>query len=220
MKRTGLKIPTNFLFKIHEFFRKYLNKEWKFYVAGLLTSIVIISVIFALPLKSINVEEISIKYENIKEIEPVIDREPYYVTEKTTKNSIIADGYYKVMPGGIIIPFNVNYDNCKLYGYYENPIPGRFAILGIGDKVIWEIMGNRGVINIELNKGTYKALFKEDVMWSEDCYIKLQLEWVELVEIIKYREIVKYIENSKLIENYITENVTKRISLWQYLTYR
>ncbi len=127
MKRTGLKIPTNFLFKIHEFFRKYLNKEWKFYVAGLLTSIVIISVIFALPLKSINVEEISIKYENIKEIEPVIDREPYYVTEKTTKNSIIADGYYKVMPGGIIIPFNVNYDNCKLYGYYENPIPGRFA---------------------------------------------------------------------------------------------
>lgn len=219
MKRIRLNSPTNFLFKIYEYFRKYFDKGWKFYTAGLLTGIVIISVLFALPLKSITVEEISVKYESTKEIIPVIEKQPYYVKENIIQYSLIADGYYKVMPGGIIIPFNVNFDNCKLKGYYENPIPGRFAILGIGDRVIWETMGNRGNINIELNRGEYKALFKEDVMWSEDCYIKLQLEWTELSEVLRYREIVKYVENHEPKADYTTENITKRISLWRYLTY-
>jgi hypothetical protein len=78
-------------------------------------------------------------------------------------------------------------------------------------------MGSRDIIDLALQPGDYKALFKEDVMWGEDCYIFLTAQWgksepvIEYIETTKYRTVPIEVEKQEVVERQVI------ISIWDYL---
>jgi len=191
--------------------------KWKTFVGGIIAILVLIAIIFALPLKVISTETIETYYATEIKQEAYSVSEPYVTEEVHEKTEVFADGFYKVLPSGIIIPLNIDKPNAQLVGQFENPIPGSFAIITSANRILWETLGSRSDIDLPLSQGKYLARFRENVMWGEDCYIYLAVKWTEVQEVTKYREIIKYREVPVQVEKQRTIVKQDRISIWEQI---
>ncbi|MBN2463059.1 MAG: hypothetical protein JXB43_05605 [Dehalococcoidia bacterium] len=195
-------------------FRENKTYHWKPLVAGIITAFAFIAIIFALPLKVISTETIETYYVTEMQQEAYSVSEPYITEEVYEKTEAFADGFYKVVPGGIVIPFNIDRPDAKLVGNFENPFPGSFVIFNAANHIIWESLGNRGSIDLQLPQGRYRARFQESVMWGQDCYIYLAIQWTETQQVTKYKEITEYREVPVQVEKQRMIIEQHRISLW------
>jgi hypothetical protein len=198
----------------------YLSKiknNWNVYLAGVLTPLVIIVILFAIPMKTVTVEN-TVTYHDIETInEPYTELEPYVSYTDSSNTRVLINGFFKVVPNGVSVPFTIDKLNSRIIGHFENTIPGRFAILGIGDRVVWETTGSRDIVDLKLEPGNYKALFKEDVIWGEDCYIFLTAQWGESKSVVEYREVTKYHKVPVEVDKQQTSEKQITIPLWNYI---
>jgi hypothetical protein len=194
-----------------------MSEKWKPFVAGIIAAFVLIAIIFALPLKVISTESTEINYVTEMKQEAYTVSEPYLTEEVNEKVEVFADGFYKVIPNGIIIPFKIDKPNAQLVGKFENPIPGSFVIITTPNRIIWEIFGSQGTIDLPLPQGQYRAKFQESVMWGEDCYIYLTAKWTETQQVTKYHEITKYREVPVQVEKQRITVKKDRISIWKQI---
>ncbi|MBL7061893.1 MAG: hypothetical protein ISS54_04070 [Dehalococcoidia bacterium] len=193
------------------------SDKWKLFVGGIIAAFVLIAIVFALPLKVISTETIETYYVTEMKQEAYSVSEPYVTEEVHEKTEVFADGFYKVIPSGIIIPFNIDKPDAQLVGKFENPIPGSFAIITSANRILWETLGSRSDIDLPLSQGKYLARFRENVMWGEDCYIYLAMKWTEVQEVTKYKEITKYREVPVQVEKQRTIVKQDRISIWKQI---
>jgi hypothetical protein len=196
---------------------RFLEGKRKLSVGIIIATLVLIAIVFALPLRTITTETIETYYVTEIEQEAYSVSEPYITEEVYEKTEVFADGFYMVVPSGIIIPFNIDKPNAQLVGQFENPIPGSFAIITSANRILWETLGNRGDIDLPLSQGKYLARFRENVMWGEDCYIYLEMKWTEVQEVTKYKEITKYREVPVDVEKQRTVVKQDRISIWEQI---
>jgi hypothetical protein len=191
------------------------SDKWKPFVAGIITAFVLIAILFSLPLKVIFTETTETYYVTEMKQEAYTVSEPYVTEEAYEKNKVFADGFYKVIPSGIIIPFNIDKPNAQLVGKFENTIPGSFVIITTPNRILWETSGSRGNIDLLISPGEYLARFQENIMWGEDCYIYLAVKWTETQQVTKYNEIAKYREVPVQVEKQRTIVKKDRISIWK-----
>jgi hypothetical protein len=196
---------------------KFLEGKRKLSVGIIIATLVLIAIVFALPLWTITTETIETYYITEMEQEAYSVSEPYMTEEVHEKTKVFADGFYKVVPSGIIIPFNIDKPNAQLAGQFDNPIPGSFAIITSANRILWEILGSRSDIDLPLSQGKYLARFRENVMWGEDCYIYLEMKWTEVQEVTKYKEITKYREVPVEVEKQRTIVKQYRVSIWEQI---
>ena len=198
-------------------FREDKSDNWQPFVGGVITAFALIAIVFALPLKVISTETIETYYVTEMKQEAYSISEPYVTEEILEKTEVFADGFYKVIPSGIIISFNIDRPDAQLVGKFENPIPGSFAIITSANRILWETLGSQSAIDLPLSQGQYLARFRENVMWGEDCYIYLAMKWTEVQEVTKYKEITKYREVPVQIEKQRTIAKQDRISIWKQI---
>ena len=198
-------------------FREDKSDNWQPFVGGIITAFALIAIVFALPLKVISTETIETYYVTEMKQEAYSISEPYVTEEILEKTEVFADGFYKVIPSGIIISFNIDRPDAQLVGKFENPIPGSFAIITSTNRILWETLGSQSAIDLPLSQGQYRARFRENVMWGEDCYIYLAMKWTEVQEVTKYKEITKYREVPVQIEKQRTIAKQDRISIWKQI---
>ena len=198
-------------------FREDKSDNWQPFVGGIITAFALIAIVFALPLKVISTETIETYYVTEMKQEAYSISEPYVTEEILEKTEVFADGFYKVIPSGIIISFNIDRPDVQLVGKFENPIPGSFAIITSANRILWETLGSQSAIDLPLSQGQYRARFRENVMWGEDCYIYLAMKWTEVQEVTKYKEITKYREVPVQIEKQRTIAKQDRISIWKQI---
>jgi hypothetical protein len=198
-------------------FWDYKENNWQPFVAGIIAGFILVAIIFALPLKTISTETTETYYTTEIKQEPYMVIEPYVTREVYEQTKVFADGYYKVVPSGIIIPVYIDRPDAQLIGKFENPIPGSFVILTTPNRIIWETFGSRGNIDMPIAPGQYRARFQENIMWGEDCYIYLAMKWTEVQEVTKYKEITKYREVPVQIEKQRTIVKQDRISIWKQI---
>ncbi len=193
------------------------SSNWKPFIAGVIAGFVLLAIIFALPLKVISTEITETYYITEIKQEPYTVSEPYVAEEVYEKTKVFADGFYKVVPSGIIVPFGIDKPDARLVGKFENPIPGSFVIITATNRIIWETFGTRGNIDLPLSPTQYRAKFQENVMWGEDCYIYLTMKWTETQQVTKYKETTKYREVPIQVEKQRTVTKQERISVWQQI---
>ena len=194
-----------------------IKDNWQFLVAGILVGFALIAIIFALPLKTVSTETTEIYYVTEMKEEPYSVQQPYTTEEVHEKTEILIDGLYKIVPGGVVVPFYIDKPDARLVGEFENPISGMFVIIDARNHIIWEKLGSRGTIDYPISEGKYKAKFREDVMWSEDCYILLTMKWSEVEQVTKYKEVTEYREIAVQIEKQRTTIKQDRISIWKHI---
>ena len=198
-------------------FWDYKSYDWKSFVAGIAATLILIAIVFALPLKVITTETTETYYVTEMKQEAYSASEPYVTEEAYEKTNVIADGFYTVIPSGIIIPFNIDKPDAKLVGRFENPIPGSFVIITAANRILWEKLGTQSNIDLALPQGQYRARFQENVMWGEDCYIHLEIKWTETQQVTKYRETTEYREVPVQVEKQRTIIKQDRISIWEQI---
>jgi len=184
---------------------------------GLCSAIVLLCIVFSFPLKTVPYQTLETYYETEMQQESYIVSEPYVTEESHEKSEVIFDGFEYVVPSGVNIYFRVNRPNTRVVGSFENPIPGGFYIYSPSGRVIYEKLGDRGTFEIPLLEGKYRAQFREDVMWSEQVYIKLSLKWAELEQVTRYKEVIKYREVPVQVEKKRTVTEYKKVSMWKYI---
>jgi hypothetical protein len=198
-------------------FLDYLKGHWKVLVAGIFVGFTLVAIIFTLPLVKINHETTHTDHSIETRQESYLANEPYYTLELVEKTKVIASGFYKVIPSGIVIPFTVDKAGSRLVGRFENDIQGSFNVLSVSNNIIWEMLGASGTIDLPLLPGDYSARFRENLMWGEDCYIHLAIVWAEAEPVIRYNQVIKYNEVPVKVERQKTIITEYRISVWKYL---
>jgi hypothetical protein len=194
-----------------------VRQYWTVSLVGVCAGVVLLSIILALPVKTIHSETIETYYTTESIQEPYTVNEPYMAEEEHTIITIIVDSMFKVIPEGITVPFTIDRSDVQVFGRFENPIPGTFQIRGMGNRIVWSTFGTQGSVDMHLPPGEYRLMFRENLMWGEDCYMYFELRWTEVESTIKHREIVKYREVPVQVENQRVMIVQKRISPWHYL---
>jgi hypothetical protein len=194
-----------------------VSDKWKLFIAGIIAALVLIAIVFSLPLKIISTEITETYYATEIQLEAYTVSEPYLTEEVNEKTKVFADGFYKVNPSGIILPFNIDKPDTQLVGEFENPVAGSFVIITTPSRIIWETFGSRGSIDLLISPGQYTARFRESVMWGEDCYIYLAAKWTETQQVTKYNEITKYREVPVQVEKQRTIVKKDRISIWKQI---
>ncbi len=203
---------------IHLKIREYLTDNWRGIVVGVFIGFALVAIIFALPLVTISTETTDTEYATELRQEAYAVNEPYITEETNEGTQIIASGFYKVVPNGVVIPFYVDKPNTRLVGQFENTIPGSFTVFNTNNHIIWEVLNSsRGAIDLPLPQGAYQARFQENVMWGEDCYIHLAVKWTEVNQVTKYQEVVRYRQVPVQVEKYKTTVKEEKISIWGYL---
>ena len=198
-------------------FWKDKTDNWKPFVGGIITAFIFIAIVFALPLKVISTEITETYYVTEMQQETYSVSEPYLTEEVYENTEVFADGFYTVVPSGVIIPLNINKPEANLVGRFENPFSGSFVILNTANRIIWESLGNRGNIDLPLSQGQYRARFQESAMWGEECYIYLAMKWTEIQQVTKYKEITQYREVPVQVEKQRTVVKQNRISIWEQI---
>jgi hypothetical protein len=191
--------------------------NWKPFVAGIVSVLVLIAVIFALPVKTITTNTVENYYVTETSLEPYMVVEPFIAEEVQEQTRVIADGYYTSVPLGISFPFTVQESNAHLVGSYNNPFTGTFKVIALPNKIVWEHLGSRGDIDVMLPEGEYKGVFQENIMWGQDCSIYLAIQWLETVEVTRYREVTKYRDVPVQVEKQRTITTQAKVSLWKYI---
>lgn len=197
--------------------RDYLKDHWKMLVAGIFVGFAIIAIVFALPLVTITTKTAQTEYATEMKQESYVVNEPYVTQELVEKTKVVASGFYRVLPSGVIVPFSVDKPASLLIGQFENTIPGSFNVLTDNNRIIWEMLGSRGTINLSLPPGEYQARFRENIMWGEDCYLYLAIKWADTEQITRYQPVVKYREVPIQVEKQKTTITAEKISVWKYL---
>jgi hypothetical protein len=189
----------------------------RIFFAGLSAAIVVAAVVMLLPLKTVTEEKTETYYETEFRQETYPVSEAYESQELVTRSLKLAEGNYTVVPFGIVIPFKVEQESARITGDFENSIPGKFSITTIGDRVIWEMKGTKGTVDVGLPAGEYNAVFREDVMWGEDCTINLKLLWSEYGTVTRYRTVdtVKSVPVMVEKQKLVTESFN--VPFWKYL---
>ena len=201
--------------KLH--YGELIKGSWIKFIAGALASLIVMAIVFTFPVKAVTVETTESYYVTEISQEPYSTTEYYPSEQSIQKDRIIADGYYTVVPFGIIIPFQIDRPDARLMGSFENTIPGSFVIYNSANRIIWEKLGSRGTIDLALPPGEYRAKFQENIMWGEDLYIFLCTRWNEMQgltagkEITQYREVVRVVEKERKV---LKED---RLSIWRLI---
>lgn len=198
-------------------FLETITNNWKVFGAGIITGLALVAIIFALPLKVIHTATTETYFVTEMKQQPYTVNEPYITEEVYEKTKVFADGFYKVVPTGIVIPFYIDKPEAKLVGKFENPIPGSFTITTAANYIIWETFGNRGTFDLSLPPAQYRAKFQENIMWGQDCYIYLAVTWTETQQVTRYRESTRYLEVPTQVEKQRTIVKQERISIWKQI---
>jgi len=205
----------SFVKKLH--YGKLLKRSWIKFITGSLASLILMAIIFTFPVKAVTVETTEPYYVTEISREPYSTTE-YYPSEQSIQNDrIIVDGYYTVVPVGIIIPFQIDRPDARLMGTFENTIPGSFVIYNSANRIIWEKLGSRGKIDLALPPGDYRAKFQENIMWGEDLYIFLSVRWNEMQGITTGKEITQYREVARVVEKERKVLKEDTLSIWRLI---
>ncbi len=199
-------------------YRKLMKNNWIKYGACSLASLIIIAIIFALPVKTVIVETTKPYFVNQTKYEPYSTMD-YFITEETVQRSrMVVDGYYPVLPFGVIVPFQIDRTDSRLVGKFENTIPGSFVVYNSANRIVWETLNSsRGTIDLALPPGEYRAKFQENVMWGEQLYLNLNIKWKEIEKVTRNQEVTRYREVPIIVAQetkVVTEN---KLSIWQIL---
>jgi hypothetical protein len=200
-------------------FHKPVNgKQIGLIAIGALAGLIVQIILLNLPIVTVSTETREPYYVTETSYQPYASNE-YPITEQSVqKNIVIADGYSKVVPSGVIVPFQIDRPGSRLTGTFENTIPGSFVIYNSSNRIIWEKLGNRGNLDLNLPPGSYKAKFQENLMWGEDVYIYLAIEWDEVAQGTTSQEISGYREMPVIVskERVVLKDV--KYSIWQLIT--
>jgi hypothetical protein len=191
--------------------------RWVQFVAGIVGGLVLVAIIFALPIKHIKTESVETYYVTEVRQEAYTETVPYTAEEVREYTRVIADGFYISVPQGITFPFTVDEPGARLVGSYDNPFTGTFKVTAFPNRIVWEKLGSRGVIDVMLEPGDYQAKFQENVMWGQDCRIYLALQWNEVQQVTHYRDVTMYRDVPVQVEKQRTITAQEKISLWKYL---
>jgi len=186
---------------------------------GALAGLIIQIILLNLPIFTLSTETLEPYYVTETSYQPYTSTE-YVVTEKSIqKNMIIANGYYTVVPSGVIMPFLIDRPGSRLTGIFENTIPGSFLIYNSSNHIIWEKIGSRGNIDLILPPGNYKAKFQENLMWGEDVYIYLAIGWNEIEHGTTAQKISRYHEVPVVVSKERMVLKEDKYSIWELITY-
>ena len=196
---------------------EYWKQHWKRILIGACGGCVVLAIVFSFPLIPIVVENTKIEYTTELKQEPYTATEAYTSSEVVEKLSLITSGFYIVVPAGVEISFAVDKPETRLVGQFDNTIQGSFTIFDVASHIVWETFGSRGLIDLPLPQGQYRARFRENLMWGEECYINLALKWNDVEQVTMYRDVVKYQQTPLMIPNYIKTSRVEKVTLWKYL---
>ena len=115
------------------------------------------------------------------------------------------------------ISFEIDKPDTRLVGQFENTIQGSFTVFDVASHIVWEMLGSRGTIDLPLPQGQYRARFRENLMWGEECYINLVLKWTDTEQVTTYRDVVKYQQTPFTIPNYVKTSRVEKVTVWKYL---
>ncbi len=189
---------------------------WKV-VAICLASIILLSVIFAIPLTTVPHQTTETYYETEMQQESYVVDEPYVTEELLEKTEVVFDGFRVVVPKGVDVPFCIDKPDSRLAVSFENPVPGGFYIYSSSGRIVYEELGNRGAFEIPLREGEYKARFRENSLWGEQVYIRVAIKWTDLEEVTRYKEVVEYREVPVQVEKQRTVTEYERVPVWEWL---
>jgi len=202
--------------KLH--YGELIRSGWIKFIAGSLASLIVLAIVFTLPFKAVTVETTEPYYVTEISREPYSTTEYYPSEQSIQKDRIIVDGYYTVVPSGIILPFQIDRPDARLIGTFENTIPGSFVIYNSANRIIWEKLGtSRGIINLALPPGEYRAKFQENIMWGEDLYICLSIRWNETQGTTTGKEITQYREVTRVVEKERKVLKEDKLSIWRLI---
>lgn len=191
---------------------------WKFVKIGLVSAIVLVSVIFAIPFKSIPYQDTETYYEFGMIQESYTVNEPYVTEELCEKSEVIFDGFRHMAPSGLVNHLYIRKPDVQLVVNIDSPITGAFYIYSSAGRIIYERLDvKKKTIEISLSEGNYKTVFRENIMWSEEVYMRLVTKWTEPEEMTRYKEIVKYREVPTQTEKQRAVTKYKKGSIWQLI---
>ena len=195
------------------------GNTWKFTKIGIGSAVVLVSAVFAIPLKSVPYQIIETYYATETKQESYVDREPYVVEELREKSETIFDGHRYMVPSGVVIPLKIDKPDVQLVASIKNDIPVAFQIYSLpSGHIIYEKLGiTDKTLTISLSEGNHKAVFRESVVWGKEIYLCLVTEWTELEEITKYKDVTKYREVPVQIEKQRTVTQYEKKSIWQLI---
>jgi hypothetical protein len=187
-------------------------------VATILIFLIIVTfIIFAIPLKEVQKQTIETYFDTEIRKETYMVKEPYVEKEPLKKSVPIFDGESVVVPGGVDVPFSIDKPNTMLVGEFNCSIPGGFYVYSSTGRIVYEILGAKGDFEVSLLPGSYKAKFRENVMWGEKVYMRLVMEWTEVEEVTKYKEAVASREIPVQTEKQRIVTTTEKKSIWQLI---
>lgn len=189
---------------------------WKLAAIGLGSAIMLTCIVFAIPLKTVPYQTVETYYETEMETESYVVKEPYVTEEMLEKSTVFFNGFGIVVPDGFDIPFFIDKPNAQLAVTFHNPFPGGLYIYSAG-RIIYEKLGNQGTFEIPLPEGTYKAKFRENLMWGEQVYVRLVVKWTELEEVTRYKERTEYREVPVEVEKQRTVTTYQKVSIWELI---
>ena len=178
--------------------------------------IIAVCVVFSLPLKTVEYESVETYYETEITREPEVVSEPYTVEQQVERSEVLLDGNYIMVPHGVSADFEVDHDDAVVYVSFDSSSPGICNIFDVSSSIIYEMIGSKGSFSYPLEKGAYKVRFREDLMWGEEIYMRVEVRWTETVEVTQYREVTVYHEVPVQVEKQRTVWDTEEISLWQW----
>ena len=179
--------------------------------------IVVTCIVFAIPLKECKEQTIETYLETEIRKEMYMVKEPYTEKEISTKSVVFFDGYETVVPNGVDVPFSINKPDALLVGEFNCAITGGFYVYSSTNRIVYEILGSHGSFKISLPPGNYKARFRENVVWGEEVYIRIAMEWLEEEEVTKYKETLQHREVPVQSEKQRIITTTKKKSIWQLI---
>jgi hypothetical protein len=179
--------------------------------------LIVTCIIFSIPLKETTVQEVETFFETEMSKETYVVKEPYIEKELRTKSVVFFDGYATVVPNGVDVPFGIDKPNALLVGEFNCSIPGGFYVYTSTNRIVYEMLGSQGSFRISLLPGNYKARFRENVVWGEQVYMRVAMEWTEIEEITKYKETTQQREVPVQKEKQRIITTTEKKSIWQLI---
>jgi len=187
-------------------------------IATILIFLIIVTcIVFSIPLKDVTVQKVETYLDTSIKKETYVVKEPYVEKELSTKSVVFFDGYATVVPNGVDVPFSIDKSNALLVGEFNCSIPGGFYVYSSTNRIVYEMLGSQGNFRISLLPGNYKARFRENVVWGEQVYIRINMEWTELEEVTKYKESVQQREVPIQTEKQRIITTTDKKSIWQLI---
>ena len=187
-------------------------------VATILIFLIIATcIVFAIPLKVVTEQKVETYLETEIRKETYVVKEPYVEKELHTKSVVFFDGYETVVPNGVDIPFSIDKPNALLVGEFNCSISGGFYVYTSTNRIVYEMLGSQGTFQISLLPGNYKARFRENILWGEQVYMRVAVEWTEVEEVTKYKETVQHRDVPVQTERQRIVTTTEKKSIWQLI---